>query len=426
MKRRSEFIEHVATLAGGTGFAQLIPLLVAPLLTRLYTPGEYGILSLYVSTCAIISVVSTGRYELAILLPPKYIDADRLTLLSSGLALITGITTFFIFVILIKPISHILFPGFNLNWFYVAPLTIISLGIYQSFSYRLNRDKEYKTIAGSKIVKNTFTGIGQVGLGFLGIGSWGLIIGKILGEISASGYLGRKIRTITGKFSTLWSKPDIKKLAKEHLNFPKFNAFHALTTTVSANLPILILTSFFGTSTAGLFGLSMRICYAPVSILAASIGQVFSRKISEIHKETGDITRFTFKTLLSLTFLGLIPFLILLIFAPRLFSFVFGQQWKIAGIFSQYLTSWYFLSFLVSPIMYIPMMLGKQKKAFIIEMVSFTIRFCALMSGVYYHNEYMSVFAYSLGGSAILLYMLLWIIKLARNTKTSVLNTQKL
>jgi O-antigen/teichoic acid export membrane protein len=420
MKPKSEFISHVLTLAGGTGFAQLIPLLVAPFLTRLYTPGEYGILSLYVSTCAIISVVSTGRYELAILLPRKSVDADRVALLASSLAVVTGISVILLFIIFLKPIFTSYYPAVNINWFYLTPLTIISLGLYQTFTYRLNREKDYKLLAGSKIIKNSFTGLGQITLGYFGLSYWGLIIGKIAGEISSTGYLGKKIHDISQKLNIIWSGNRIKELAKEYVKFPKFNAFHAFTTAVSANMPIFILTTFFGASTAGLFGLSIRICYAPVSILAASVGQVFSRKISEIYKATGDISIFTYKTVRSLAAVGIIPFLILLLFAPRIFGFVFGAEWKMAGTFSQFLTAWYMLSFLVSPIIYIPMMLGRQKKAFIIEIISISVRFCALMAGVYYNNELISVLLYSLTGSVILIYTLLWIIKLVRNNKTSV------
>ena len=77
LKPKSEFGRNVLTLMTGTTIAQAIPIAISPILTRIYTPEDFGVFALYISISTIFAVIVTGRYELAIMLPKKNKDADR-------------------------------------------------------------------------------------------------------------------------------------------------------------------------------------------------------------------------------------------------------------------------------------------------------------------------------------------------------------
>src|SRR5690606_30650583 len=62
-------LKNVFTLLSGTAFGQLIPILISPILTRLYTPEEIGTYSIFFATSNILAIVATGRLEFAILIP---------------------------------------------------------------------------------------------------------------------------------------------------------------------------------------------------------------------------------------------------------------------------------------------------------------------------------------------------------------------
>mgnify|MGYP001399071774 CR=1 FL=1 len=62
----------------GTLIAQLIPVLLTPVLTRLYSPADFGVLELFLSVSLILGVIANGRYELAIVLPDEKKDAWNL------------------------------------------------------------------------------------------------------------------------------------------------------------------------------------------------------------------------------------------------------------------------------------------------------------------------------------------------------------
>ena len=80
--KTSEFFRNVLILSSGTALAQLIPLIIAPFLSRIYSPEEFGRLALYLAITQILGSLATGRYELAILLPKEERKGVQLTLLS--------------------------------------------------------------------------------------------------------------------------------------------------------------------------------------------------------------------------------------------------------------------------------------------------------------------------------------------------------
>ena len=86
--RKSEFSKNSIALLGGTVFSQLIPIGLSPVLTRLFSPTEFGVLALFVSISKIISVFITGRYEPAIVLPKE--DRDGVNLMGAAFFLSFG------------------------------------------------------------------------------------------------------------------------------------------------------------------------------------------------------------------------------------------------------------------------------------------------------------------------------------------------
>lgn len=164
---KSEFNRNVLTLASGTTISQAIPVLVSPILTRLYKPEDFGILALFISITSIISVVSMGRYELAIMLPEKHEDAINVAALAFIINFLVSIVSFVIIIILHKPIIKILNADKLSFWIYFVPLTIFFIGMFNILNYTNNRLKLYKDISYANVYKALAGAIFQVGLGFL-------------------------------------------------------------------------------------------------------------------------------------------------------------------------------------------------------------------------------------------------------------------
>ena len=99
LKPKSEFSRNVFTLMTGTTIAQAIPIAISPILTRIYTPEDFGLLALFLAITIIIGSIANGRYELAIMLPEKDEDAINISalgfIISSSMSLILLILVFF-------------------------------------------------------------------------------------------------------------------------------------------------------------------------------------------------------------------------------------------------------------------------------------------------------------------------------------------
>jgi len=412
--KKNNLYKDVATLIGGTGIAQALPILISPVLTRMYTPDEFGILAFYMASIAIIGVASTGRYEVAILLPKSNENAHNLAAFSTILSVIISVAAFIIFLIFGDQILGLFGFRSMSALYYAIPAGIFSYGLFQISTFLLNRIRNYTGIATAKIARSGSVSVAQLLFGFGGFTTVGLVIGKLLGDLSSAMYarwLANKDRAF--KNSRL-SWVIMKAEALTYKEMPKINAPHAVSTTISNQLPNMLLAGFFSPAIAGLYNLSFRICYAPVMLISSSVYQVYSRSVSENQKEGADIYRFTLSIVKKLTLTAIIPFTVLLVFAPPIFEFIFGPDWRIAGFYSQLLAPMLFITFLVFPVTYIPVLLGYQRKAFILDLIYLVLRSIALFAGFFAGSATVAIAAYSGVGFLFQVYLLIWLLSLAK------------
>ncbi|MDD3506007.1 MAG: oligosaccharide flippase family protein, partial [Sulfurimonas sp.] len=181
LKPKSEFSKNVLTLMTGTTIAQAIPIAISPILTRIYTPEDFGVFALYVAIASILSVIATGRYEMAIMLPKKDEDAVNIVALSIIISFFVSFISLVIVFIFNAKITNILGNPEISNWLYFIPITVLLTGVYQSFNYWSNRKKQYKRLAISRVVQSGSTATTNLGMGFGQMGSSGLILGQVLG-----------------------------------------------------------------------------------------------------------------------------------------------------------------------------------------------------------------------------------------------------
>ena len=157
-KLKSEFTRNVLTLMTGTTISQAIPIIISPILTRVYTPQDFGIFALYMSMVTLITLISTGRYELAIMLPKKDRDAKYMLYLSMCIALFISILLISIIFLFDDVIINFIGVPELLPWLYLSPIIIIFMALFQSLNIWNSRKKEYKVLANNKIFRSMSTG----------------------------------------------------------------------------------------------------------------------------------------------------------------------------------------------------------------------------------------------------------------------------
>ena len=268
-------------LSGGTALAQVIILCASPILTRLYTPGDFGLFALFMAIVSSFSMAVCGRYEIALVLPRNHGAARHLLGIAIYFAL--GVSTLLgIVFFAAKNSLLLLFDAVSLgNWVYLTPVMLFVMGLYTSWGYFANRYKEYRVLAKSKLLRAFAIVSINILCGIMGADYKGLILGNMIGLLFATGYILIKQRVHLDKdiFQINYQK---KKLLIQYQEYPLFNASSAILNGLTLSLPVFFLSRYFPDSVVGYFALVTRVAQTPISFLSQSISQIHLKKVVDL------------------------------------------------------------------------------------------------------------------------------------------------
>ena len=357
----SPFLKSVSTLAMGTVFSQLFLFAVSPVLTRLYTASNFGILALFTSISTVVAIPTSGRYELAIGLPENDEEGANM----AGLVVFLGgsVSLFYFIVIVLAKHLHVhaldKVPLINLQVAYLLPVFTFLAGVYSALTYWNQRKKKYKKIAlgnSAQVIGATLFNVafGLIGLKTFGL-IWGLLIGQVCGSFTLfltfyhSGYL-KKLRL--SKF---------KENAKKYSAFPKYMIISDFSLTTSQQIVPIIFSILYNSSIVGYFSLANRLLKVPSIVLTSSIGNVFRNDAIDTIRETGNCSHLYFSTLKKLVVLSVPIFTFIFFVAPWLFSVLFGKTWVQSGYYAQIICLMLVFDFIALPLNGLFYVLQKQK-----------------------------------------------------------------
>jgi len=382
---KSEFSKNVLTLMSGTLVAQAIPIAISPILTRIYSPEDFGLFATYMGILMIFGSLVAGRYELAILIPKNDNDAKHVVFYSIFLSLISSTILFVVILIFNDMITDLLKNDKLGVWLYLLPLNIFIVSATSILYNWNNRKKGYKNLSSSLMIQSSAQGATNISIGVSTKFGAALIVGTFIGNLSSFLYLIKKT-----KYNFLGFSPNISRvivLMKRYIKFPKYSMPSVLLENVSAQLPIFFLGSFFGTSVVGFYSLSQRIIRLPIMLIGSSMGSVFRQEASLRLYRDGDCRDIFKKTFKKLFIISTIPFLIFYTVAPQLFAFVFGEAWVVAGEYAQILAPLFYLQFLVSPLSGMFSIAQKQQYDLLMQIYLVTSVVLAFVVGYRYFNN---------------------------------------
>ncbi len=406
LKPKSEFSRNVLTLMTGTTIAQAIPIAISPILTRIYTPEDFGMFALYMSVASIISVVATGRYELAIMLPKKDEDAVNIVALSIIISFFVSFISLAIVFFFNAQITILLGNPEISNWLYFIPITVLLTGFYQSFNYWSNRKKQYKRLATNRVMQSGTTAVVNMSMGFGGFGSNGLILGGVLGQGVATSALGRMVwRENKGLLENI-SKLKMFAMMRKYKKLPMFNLPNAVIDGFRLSGISILIAKFFTTATLGQFALAWKMVQTPMALIGSSLSQVFFQKISSANKS--DLNSIVKKFMIKASLIALPIFLIIYFFAVDIFIVIFGENWKLAGEIASVMTPWLFLNFITSPISTLFIVLNRQDTILIFSIIYMLVP----LSIIYFLKEldFLVVLNYVSISMAILLLFFIYLV----------------
>lgn len=406
LQRKTSFAYDVFTLVSGTAFAQILTILVTPILTRLYGPEAFGLLALFLSITGVFGVIVCLRYELSIMLPESDKEAANLLGLSLLIALILSSLTIPIICFGRQAIQDILKAPQLGAYLWFVPLYVFVSGVFLALNYWNSRTKHFKRLSAARITSSVASTATQLGAGFSGYTTGGSFIGaSLVGQSVSTFILGGQIWK--NDKSLFLRSIRLKKMTeglKRYRKFPLVDSWSALLNTVSWQLPVFLLSSFFSPIVVGFYSLGFRLLQLPMSFIGSSISQVFFQRASEAKSE-GSLAPLVENVFRLLVVVGMFPIFTLTIVGNDVFSVVFGDAWTEAGVYVQILSIWAFVWFISSPLSTLWVVFEKQELGLKITFTNLITRIVSLWIGGILGNARISLLLFSFSGVLVYGYL---------------------
>jgi O-antigen/teichoic acid export membrane protein len=350
-RRPGSFTRDVGVLGTGTTLAQVVTIGVLPVLSRLYTPAQFGMFGLFMSCLSIGGLLSAGSYERAILLPAEEREAAGVfgvamlvALLTAGLGMIA--------VALVGPaFSAALGTPALSGWLYWLPVGTLVIGVSEALKYWAGREQRFSLIGRARAIQMTATAAAQVALGAVRpMGGGGLILGRVggIGLLAVLlggptwGRLGQALRSLPAR-AYVGAAARFKK-------FPQFVTGSAVFSQAASAAPIFIIALNFPGDTVGQFAMIQRLLSAPMQLIGDAFEQVFFQRGSAEQQRTGSPRESVERTFLYLLLLIVVPVVILLGLGRDLMVLVLGHPWDGAGRMAVWMAPLLGLSFVTAPL----------------------------------------------------------------------------
>jgi O-antigen/teichoic acid export membrane protein len=414
-------VQQVLTLASGTLAAQVVTVATAPLLARIYSPEAFGIFGALIGLGGVFAAVAGLKYELAIVLEQgeeSAADALQLTLVVVfGFA-----TTFLLSSVLVGGLLNFLGIQNHSLIIIMLPIFVLLFGWSMAFSFWATRYGYWAVQAQGILARNVGTAASQLALGLLASGPYGLMAGRIVGELLMLGRLrhaaqrdgvGSNQRGLLGSAKADGSR--LRALAARHRDLPLYQAPRAFLRTAAGHLPALLLLAFASPVVAGLYWFAARLLRMFGDMMGSAVRRVFFRGAVTIHQEGNSTLPLLIKVTAFLGMAGLLPILVLAAEGPALFASAFGEEWRTAGRYARWLALWSWLELMAAPAGMLASVHASQRPLFWAELTAVLTGAAALAFAAWSGRAELAIGSYAAAMAGRCLYQIGFIVARIRD-----------
>lgn len=396
----SDLVKNSAKLLSANVVAQAIGLLVYPILTRLYSPEDFGLLSLFLSIGGVLALLATAEYQYAIMLPKE--EKQGIACVHIGIFTTLCLTALCTLTIPFStPIAN-LFSAPNLaKWWWLMPIFVLVTALWTLLNYWYTRQKCFGQISAYQVTQSSLNALSKIGFGALGATSFGLIVSSIIAPFVAlvaniSINFKQQIRRLLH-----FDRAACREAAKEYANFPKFSLPRALVNNLSSGLPALLLTPFFGLTNLGFWGMGITLAFRPLNMISQSLYQVLFEKVTK-QVNSNELVLPLLRRIYLPLLIGFIPLMgLLYIIMPQLVTWLLGAKWLMTATCIRYMLPWLTAVFFVAPLAFVADIFYKQRLFLYIELLYFALRIGAIVIGILEESFLLSIALLSLVGTII-------------------------
>ncbi len=409
-------------MATGTTTVQLIGIAASPFITRLYGPEAFGILGIFIAILSIMNPVATLTYSTAVVLPKTDTEAKNIVKTAFFASLIVAVAGAVLLILFKEPFISAFELDSISGFVFLIPIVVLFIGAGQILNQWLIRNAQYKKIAILSILKALVINVSKVGAGLIHataamlivLASFGYMLQAFMLYIGISLKAEKRLDKATGTGQepikeTEKSTDSALQTARKYRNFPVYRAPQMLLGAFSKGIPVLLLAHFFGPAAAGFFSIANRVLQLPAGIIGKSIGSVFYPKVADASNKQKNVRPYIIRATGGMAVMALLPMIVVGLFGPTLFEWVFGQGWNPAGHYARWLAVLIFFEFILHPSRDAMLVAGMQKQLLVIESIFFVFKTVMLVTGFFLFNDDVSaLILYSLAGVAVSVLMLLY------------------
>ena len=410
---RSSMVRNAGKLLSANVFAQAVGLLVYPILTRMYAPEDFGLLSLFTSIGGILVLLASLDWFNAIVLPKT--DAEARPVVHISLLSIAALTLLLLLSIpLASPIARLFNSPELASYYWLLPVYVCLLSLWNVLNYWYIRRKAYWRISGYQISQSLFSAGYKTGFGFLGWLQGGLIYSAILSPLcslilSVSLAAKQQLRPLL-----TWDWKACCQAAAKYSNFPKYSLPHSLVNNIAGQLPVLFLAPVFSVREVGFWSMAILLSYVPISTITRACYQVFYQRIAEQVNARQPIAAF-FRRLTLYTLLVVIPLFVGLWFVlPWLTQWLLGDGWRVVGEYIRWLLPWLVCNILFTSTNFLFDVFAKQKAGLYFEILLAVLRLGGLCVGIAVHSFETAIIGYAAGSALGNIAPFLWTMEQVR------------
>jgi len=382
----NDFFNNVLKISTSTIISALVVAIALPMITKMFSASILGKYQLLISIITIFGVISCFKYEMAIVLPEKDNIASNVLILCLLALSSFCLILFFIFYLTNGVLLKALNAENLIDTFWLIPIGVFFFGLFEIIKYSLLRKKLFNLFSKAKVYQVLSTQSLMIVFGQMNPSFISLFLAFILGHfISTAVFL---------KESLIKIKPtkniQIFKVAKKFKKFPLFNTPMVFANTLSNELIVFFLATYFSTETLGYFLLANRLIVIPMNLIGTAINKVYFQKASEtFNKNKKNLFALYVYTTKKLILLGVPPLLVFYFSSDFIVDLIFGDKWVGTGQMMKIIAITAFFKFITSPIGTSFTIINKQDIAFYLTFLSLVLRFFIMLN---FHHSISSLF----------------------------------
>lgn len=396
----------------GTVIAQLLTIAFSPIVQRMFTQEEWGFFALVSSIYGVVALIAGGRYEVALLVPKRNVEAANLLVLS----LLVNLGFALVFYSVLFLLSFLGWGAKLGIWYYLLPLFVLMVGCSQTLVAWNNRRKRYREIATFRIFQSIFNNTFSISASLAKFQTNGVLVAYFGSGIIS---LFVAIYQMKADFRLIVKGVSLKRMGfvgKKYARFPLINTFQSLLDALQINGLIYVISFLFGDYFVGVFSLAIRILFLPMSFIGASIAQVFYQEANSLIHQNKPLFPHVKRTIKMSCFIILPILIILLVAGPQLFSFVYGKAWVGSGVYARYLAAWVCIDFVRASLSQVPLIFNKHSVLLVFSITSNLLIFLAFIIGSSMDLNLGSILLLTSATQVLLIFALInWIVRITKS-----------